>query len=533
MKKRRILYLVFITILLAIYYLIVGVNMYHAGYHNHEALFYIEKARIIFEGTGDRLKTIGLTSPIFPFYGVVPLVGLKLGYAMAPIYASAIGTAILFLIIGISVVKTTNDNFFTFILIVLFVFHPGIIYTACSGKGIYLSLIFFFLFFYNIFRFYYSNTTFHISIASILLVALVFCDYKFIWLTLFFIPLIISIAIQSLNLSEKQSVFRLFMSFNNPSLRRKLVNKTFAMYVIIFILPIISIFCYKVLNQTHANDFNYFNDNPYATWEVLVNKLESSITPVIDNYTLPEVSFLTSIRVIVFCPLILLGAYFFRSNTQHVLTILIPFGLLEFFKIKYDNTFLSIEYYLIFLVISFLTIIFKGHIISRRISYKALILVLLLVQIYTGYYFLKNSFIESEKNFIATIMRTNNSEDSYDEYKDVASYINHLPHNSQVLVDDANAYPVVSFVKDIHSLTLPYQGAFLSAIENPNKYVDYVLVTSFENTVGGFTQLNYKYKAIMENKNDIRLYPVYTSDNWVLLKVTTAPKASANDYIEY
>lgn len=532
MKKRRLLYLVLISILLGVYYLIVGINMFHAGYHNHESLFYVEKARIIFEGAGDRLKVIGLTSPIFPFYGMLPFVSLPVNATLAPIIASAIGTAILFLVIGICVIKTTNENFFILILLILFVFHPGIIYTACSGKGIYLSLIFFFLFFYNIFRFYYSNTTFHISIASMLLVVLVFCDYRFIWITLFFIPLIISIAIQSLNLSEKQSVFRLFLSFNNPSLRRKLVNKTFAMYVLIFILPIISIFCYKILNQTHANDFNYFNDNPYATWEVLVDKLESSITPVIANYQIPETSFLTSVRVLIFCPLILLGAYFFRSNTQHLITILIPFGLLEFFKIKYDNTFLPMQYYLIFVVMSFLAVIFKGHIISRRWAYKALISVLVTIQIYTGYYFLKNSFIESEKNFILTFKSNNGSTDSYDEYKDVASYINHLPHNSQVLVDDANAYPIVAFVKDIHTVTLPYQSSFLSAIENPNKYVDYVLITSFDNPVGGFTQLNYKYKAVMEHKNDIRLYPVYSSENWIILKITTAPNAGS-DYIDY
>jgi len=535
MKKRRILYLILITILLGVYYLLVGINMFHAGYHNHESLFYVEKARIIFDGNGDRLKVIGLTSPIMPFYGVMSLTWLQsfgISPVLLPIIASCIGTAILFLVIGICVIKTTNENFFILILLILFVFHPGILFTACSGKGIYISLIFFFLFFYNIFRFYYSNTTFHISIASILLVILVFCDYRFIWVTLFFIPLIISIAIQSLNLSEKQSVFRLFMSFNNPSLRRKLVNKTFAMYVIIFILPIISIFCYKVLNQTHANDFNYFNDNPYATWSVFVDKLESSITPVISNYTIPEVSFLTSVRVLVFCPLILLGAYFFRSNTQHLITIMIPFGLLEFFKIKYDNTFLSIEYYLIFLVMSFLTVVFKGHIISRRIGYKILISMLVAIQLYTGYYYLKNSFIESERNFISTLNRSNTSENAYDEYKDVASYINHLPRNSQVLVDDANAYPVVSFVKDIHNLTLPYQSSFLSAIENPNKYVDYVLITSVDNSVGGFTQLNYKYKAIMEKKNELRLYPVYTSDNWVVLKVASKPNAPS-DFIDY
>ncbi|EHQ26063.1 hypothetical protein [Mucilaginibacter paludis] len=517
MKKRRLLYLISIALLLAVYYLILGINMYRAGYHNHESLFYIEKARIIFEGSGDRLKIIGLTSPILPFYGVLPFIGIS--YTFAPIIASAIGTAILFLIMGVSIIKSSDDNYLTMLLLVLFLFHPGIIYTACSGKGIYFSLIFFFLFFYNMFRFYYSNTTFHISVASMLLVVLVFCDYRFIWLTLFFIPLIISIALQSLNLSEQQSIFRLSMSFNNPSLRRKLANKTFAMYVIIFILPIICIFCYKVLNQSHANDFNYFADSPYATWRVLVDKLESSITPVMDNYKVPEISFLTSVRVLMYCPLILLGIYLFRSNTQHLLTIMIPFGLLEFFKIKYDNSFLQMQYYLIFLILAFLTIMLKGHIISRKIIYKVLIFALVIVQIYTGYYFLKNSFVASEKNFILTLERNNPSEEGYEESKDVAGFINNLPRNSQVLMDDANAYPIVSYISDMHSVTLPYQPSFLSAIENPDKYVDYVLVATVQNPIGGYTQLNHKYKLLMARKNDFSMRIVYESDNWILYQL--------------
>ncbi len=201
--KRRVLYLFFASITLAVFYLVLGINLQHLGYYNHESLFYIEKARIVFEGTGIRLKTIGLTSPMIPFYGVLPFA--QLNYLIAPIIGSAIGTAFLFFIISLGVIKTTKDNFLILILLMLFIFHPGFIYMGCSGKGIYAILIFFFLFFYNIFRFYISNTTFHISIASILLVILLFCDYKFIWMTLFFIPLIISIAIQSLNLAEKQS----------------------------------------------------------------------------------------------------------------------------------------------------------------------------------------------------------------------------------------------------------------------------------------------------------------------------------------
>ncbi len=516
MENRRLLYLILISVLLAVYYLLLGINIQHAGYYNHEALFYIEKAHIIFDGNGSRLKIIGLTAPILPFYGILPF---SFNNLLAPVIASAIGTAILFLIIAIIIIKTTNDKYFLLILLILFTFHPGIIFTACSGKGIYFSLIFFFLFFYNIFRFYQSNTTFHISIASILLVALIFCDYRFVWITLFFIPLIVSIAIQSLNLSEKQSIFRMFLSFNNPSLRRKLANKTFAIYVIIFILPLISIICYKILNQTHANDFNYFNDNPYATWNVLIDKLEIRALPVVNNYSIPEVSFLTSIRIIVYCPLILLGIFLFRSNVQYFLTVTIPFALVEFIKIKYGNSFLNQQYYLIFIFMSFLAIIFNSRIISNNIVYKALILVLIIFQIYMGYNYLNNSFIESEKSFISTIKKTNNGDNAYDEYIDLASVINHLPTNSEILVDDANAYPIVAFVKDIQMLTLPYQDAFLSAIENPSKYVDYVLVTSLTNNVSGYTQLNYKYKNIIETRNNTKMTRVYESYNWILYKI--------------
>jgi len=525
MKKSSLIYLTFLSIILAVYYLVLGIDMHNNGYYNHESLFYMEKARIVFEGLGNRLKVIGLTSPILPFYGMMPFTAFN-NYAFAPLIASALGTALLFLIMGICVQKTTKDPFFMFVLLALFVFHPGILFVACSGKSIYIILIFFFLFFYNIFRFYHSNTTFHISMSSILLVALLFCDYKFIWMTLFFVPLVISIAIQSLNLAEKQSIFRLFISFNNPSLRRKLVNKTFAIYIIIFILPIIAVMCYRILNQTHANDFNYFLDNPYSTWNVLITKLESSITPAIDNYRLPEVSFLTTIRIIIYCPLIVLAAFLLRNNIQHFITILIPLALVEFLKIEFPDVFLAQQYYLIFIIISFMALLFKSTVVSQNNIYKFLISACIVVEIFSGYVYLNNSFIESEQSFItiATQPRLRQADDGftstrYDEYIDVAQYINSMPRNSKVLVDDANAYPIAAYVKNIHKLTLPYQDIFLSAIENPAPYVNYVLVATGTNTVGGYTQLNEKYKAIMEVKNNIMMDKTYETDNWIIYKI--------------
>jgi lysylphosphatidylglycerol synthetase-like protein (DUF2156 family) len=194
-------YLLTLSVILVIYYLVCGVYLHNLGYYNHESLFYIEKAKILFEGVGSRLKVMGLTSPMIPFYAT--FLFTIMGFTLAPVLASAIGTGVLFYIIASTLIKRLTDDFYMWLLLAMFLFHPGILYTACSGKSIYMVLIFFFLFFLNLFKFYQSNTTFHISIASICLVTLIFCDYKFIWLTLFFLPLVLSITIHSLNLGEQ------------------------------------------------------------------------------------------------------------------------------------------------------------------------------------------------------------------------------------------------------------------------------------------------------------------------------------------
>ena len=519
MKNGKVIYSILISIVLAAYYLILGVYVHKNGYFNHEQLFDIEKGRIIFEGIGDRLKIIGLTSPLIPFYGMLPFIGFHGILLLAPTIASAMGTAVLFLIMSIGIGKRTDNQFLIIILLLVFLFHPGIIYMACSGKGIYAALIFFFLFFYNIFRFYISNTTFHISIASIFFVVLIFCDYRFIWLSLFFIPLVISIALQSLNLSEKQSIFRLSISFNNLSLRRKLINKTLAIYVIIFILPVICILCYKILNQTHANDFNYFNDNSYATWNVYVNYFEGNITPSLGNYSLKEISFLTSLRMVIYCPLILVGMFLFRRNSQYLLTVLMPFGFVEFLKIKYEDMFLTQEYHLIFVIMALLAITFNHEVINKSWLYKAIIILLVFAQIYTGYHYLNSSLIQSENDFVQVFVNKTSHVSTYDDYHDVADMINRLPEGATVLADDADAYGVVVFVHDMNKVVLPYQVEFLGAIENPKQYVDYVLIAGDSNPVAGFTQLNNKYKTFMQSHHNTYMDPVYISDNWTLYKI--------------
>ena len=91
---RRTLYLVILTLLLACYYLFMGVYLHNLGYQNLESLFYAEKNKILFEGLGNRLKIMGLTAPILPFYGT--FIFSEISHLLSPVLASAIGTALLF-----------------------------------------------------------------------------------------------------------------------------------------------------------------------------------------------------------------------------------------------------------------------------------------------------------------------------------------------------------------------------------------------------------------------------------------------------
>jgi hypothetical protein len=520
MKLTSSIYLSILTLILVIYYLVCGVYLNNLGYYNHESLFYIEKAKIVFEGMGNRLKVMGLTAPMIPFYATFIFTGFST--TLAPVLASAVGTAVLFYIIASTIAKRLNDDDgYIWLLLIIFLFHPGIIYTAASGKSIYLILIFFFLFFLNLFKFYRSNTTFHVSIASLCLVMLIFCDYKFIWLTLFFLPLVLAITINSLNLGEQESIFRLFLSFNSPSLRRKLVNKTFALYIILFSLPLAAVLCYKLLNLTHASDLNYFAESPYATWNVLIDKLSFDQLTTNANYQIPETSILLSARVVLFAPMILIAMYLFRESTYQVLTILIPFAFIEFLHIKYDKVFLAYQYYMIFLILAYLGVIFKAHTVKNHKSFKLLLAVTILFQLYFGWYYLKNSLIPEERNFVKVLI--DNKDDAVQQDNvDVANYLNSLPGDAHVLVDDAIAYNIIAFTNDIKPVIMPYESNFLSALESPDKYVDYVLVATATNVVSGYTQLNNKYIiSIRHTLPDVNFRKVYETNDWIVYRIIT------------
>jgi hypothetical protein len=222
--------------------------------------------------------------------------------------------------------------------------------------------------------------------------------------------------------------------------------------------------------------------------------------------------------------MMILAIFLFKDSTYQVLTLLTPFAFIEFLHIKYDKVFLVHEYYLIFVILALLCVLYRAQIIKRQGVLKLVVGVLTLVQLYTGFAFLQNSSIKEERNFVAVAIN-DLPQAQQSENQQLAKYIDGLPKGSRVLVDDGIAYPIVAYTEniDFHKLTLPYQeGVFLSAIEAPDKYDNYVLLATQTNEVTGFTQLNNRYLPVIKKSNSaLKMQPVFETDDWVLYKVFT------------
>jgi hypothetical protein len=101
---------------------------------------------------------------------------------------------------------------------------------------------------------------------------------------------------------------------------------------------------------------------------------------------------------------------------------------------------------MIFMVLAFLCVMFKSQTVKNQKSFRILLALSVVAQLYSGWYFLKTSPIAEDRNFLSVL--TNRTEDQTQaDNADVASYINSLPDDAHVLMDDATAYGVVAFVE--------------------------------------------------------------------------------------
>ncbi|WP_010600985.1 hypothetical protein [Pedobacter agri] len=287
--------------------------------------FFAEKGALLVEGNLDGVKLVGLTFPQLPF--MVTFLFSIFNATFAPFITSAVGTAALFFIIVNSTRGHQYGSWLLLGVLLTFVLHPAFIFIAVSGKSAYLGLIFFYLFISSLFKYFHSNTSYHISVASIHFSLLIFCWFKFVWLTLFLLPVIFFAALQSMQIVQSEPIEKIAFAFNKISVRRKLVNKTLAVYLIVFLLPIVAIFIFRLLNLSYTGDANHFLDSPYANYSAVINQTENfnSYNELRFNSVFPEVNFLITIRIMIFAPLLLICVGMLKNMNRNVMVILALF----------------------------------------------------------------------------------------------------------------------------------------------------------------------------------------------------------------
>lgn len=509
------------TILIAAYYSVLALNGQRLGFYTTEALFLSEKCQIIWQGDGDKVAVLGLTFPVVPFMLSLPFCALL--PLAGPVIASSLGMALLFFLILDDQRRRTMPLLIQVGTALSFVAHPGLLFSATSGQGTYTVLLFGYLFFRSLLTYYQSNTTYHVSMASLFLLGLVFSEVDFIWLCLFLLPLILFISLQSLSLRGEDTVSRLGLAFNNISLRRKLISKSLALVMLLFMLPLVSLFIFSLLNSVYAGDSQYFVDNPYANASVLTNQLfRQQFANYTANLVQADTSVLMSIRLLLYAPLILLSLLSVRGRTYQLLTLLSPLLLVEFLHVKDPAVPVQAEFYQVFLVLGWagLTVVP----VPRLRYVNGLAFTLLLVQIGVSGLRLLNSSYPVERSFLRDVLVLNPSQQpgALDDDK-LIRFVRQLPETSRILTDDATAYPFIARTERVRSFLLAYQQSYLPAHDNPVPFVQYILAhNTASNPPAQFSMTNTGYMDAIQRKMGKRLPLVMKSADWSIYALNAA-----------
>jgi len=518
MRKISTDHLFGLSVLIFIYYLLIAQKLFFTGVYSNEGLFFAEKGALLVEGNLDGVKLVGLTFPQLPF--MVTFLFSIFNATFAPFITSAVGTAALFFIIVNSTRGHQYGSWLLLGVLLTFVLHPAFIFIAVSGKSAYLGLIFFYLFISSLFKYFHSNTSYHISVASIHFSLLIFCWFKFVWLTLFLLPVIFFAALQSMQIVQSEPMEKIAFAFNKISVRRKLVNKTLAVYLIVFLLPIVAIFVFRLLNLSYTGDANHFLDSPYANHSAIINRTENlnSYNELRFNSVFPEVNFLITIRIMIFAPLLLICVGMLKNMSRNVMVILALFFFMEFLKMKYPGVYIPVQFYAAFICVCWALIINSRNIRVFRFT-KQFYFALILLQIITGYLLISSSFVPEERkylNALASILLTQKIE--VDEDKAISEAIAKLEINKGILSDDATSYRIIALTGSTRCFLTPGEGKFLAALGQPQHNVSYVLISKTQNPFNGFGLLN-QNTLLSWRSQGIRFRQVIENRNWELYSV--------------
>lgn len=511
-----------ISLLLVLHYVVMAWLLHRNGFEHSERLFYAEKLKLLFEYKENTLLTLGTTFPSTVFLSNV--IFSPFGYLFAPIASTIVMMSFLFYFMACDIRESALPwKILLVCLLLIFAFHPQFIFAAVSGRNVAAIMLFFYLLFRSLFNYYRSQTTYYLSLASIYLACLIFSEINFLWMVLAFLPFVVLISIEGIKVAKDEPpVFQYYQALNNRSLRRKLVNRTVSLYLVLFLLPLGAIYLFRTLNQSHAGDPTYFLNSQYANWRVTGI---STITAILEFGSGKNLSKQTQIVFPLFtifiAPLFISALLLFKGRLYELLTIFTP---LIFFSIVLIDAryYLTTEYFVVMIVMAIVALNFTGNIRSNKFVSSLILLIGTLLSIGGGaYYYAETS--DFEEIAFYDVMTTPSEwlkPKKYSESKDIADYIATVATKERpILIDDASAYSIVAHLPTLEGLVMPLQKNFVTVIENPALSVEYICVAKRENRLHNYTALNAYNLTIMKQRLDLKPSRVFETKNWIIYSI--------------
>ena len=421
-----------------------------------------------------------------------------------------------------------QQRFYLPMLALLFVLHPGLIYSGVSGRGIAIVLLFFFLLFRSLFVYYKTQTTFSLSMGSIYLTCLIFCNFNFIWLVLALLPFVVLVSLDGLKQAKHGSpIIQYYESVNNRSQRRKLTNRTIAIYIILFLLPIGAMYLFKLLCQVHAGNGTYFLTSQYSNWAITGTESIGNIYNSGNQNTniLAQSQIVFQGYLLLLTPLLVLVFIIFKGRLYELLTLISPFILIAILLLE-NQVYLTVEYYLIFLVLALIGIYYYvGKKYTGRIMYP-IIMAVAIVNIFAGIFYFKKTSDREEKLFFSAIKnasKTSSNRTITEEYR-MATYIGTLIGDkptikNKILMDDAAAYPIIAQMRKLENVILPINHDFITVVENPKTEARYVCVARDSNRLQSFTVLNQYNLNKIARAQEIAPTMMFETKNWAIYRL--------------
>lgn len=516
------------AILLFTYYLVLAWLLHRNGYEHSESLFLAEKAKLLFQSRDNTLLILGTTFPSLVYLSTVAF--SFFGYTFAPILASATFTTILFYCLLKDFSKSSiQQRVYLPMLILLFAFHPGLIYSGVSGRGIGIVLLFFYLLYRSLFSYYKRQTTFSLSMASIYLTCLIFCNFNFIWLLLALMPFVVLVSLEGIKQAKRGSlIIQYYESVNNVSQRRKLTNRTIAIYIIMFLLPLVAMYLFRLLCSVHAGNGTYFLTSQYSNWSITGSESIGNIynAGLQSTNIKAQTQIIFQVYLLLLTPLLVFVFFIFKGKLYELLTLISPFFLIAILLLD-NQVYLTIEYYLIFLVLALIGIYYYvGKKYATRSLYP-IIMLLTIANIVAGIFYFKKSSDREEAIFFAAVKNASklSPQRIVTEEKRMANYISSiLPEKTtlrnKILIDDAAAYPIVAQMRKLNNVILPVNYEFITVAENPKVGIKYMCVAKDSNRLQSFTILNeYNLKRFSNSAGGINPTLMFETPNWAIYRL--------------